>query len=326
MGLPYHWWRNRFCLACPCENSGGLLYQRQSVCNLNIHWDGGWLENNVTITAQASVNAKQLNYWTQIANYFKDYDEHLLFASANEPNVSDATGMAVLLSYHQTFINAVRATSGNNSSRTLVIQGPNTNIDNTNNLMNTMPTDSIADRLMVEVHYYTPWQFCGLTADAGWGKMFYYWGTGDHSATQTDRNATWGEESEVERSLNLMKIKFIYKGIPVVIGEFGAIKRSNTSDPSVHKASREYFNEYVVNSAIQKGIIPIYWDNGASDFGLFYRSTGVVKDQGVINAIMQGATVTAISSAASVDNKVAYTSFRKNKAIYIDKKNKALLS
>ena len=82
---------------------------------INIHWHGGWLENNVTTSAQAAVNAKQKNYWTQIAKYFKDYDEHLLFANANEPNVSDAAGMSVLLSYHQTFIDAVRATGGNNT-------------------------------------------------------------------------------------------------------------------------------------------------------------------------------------------------------------------
>jgi hypothetical protein len=60
---------------------------------------------------------------TQIAHYFKGYNEHLLFDSANEPNVSAATGMSVLLSYHQTFINAVRATGGNDSSRMLIIQG-----------------------------------------------------------------------------------------------------------------------------------------------------------------------------------------------------------
>jgi len=77
---------------------------------LNIHWDNGWLENNVTTSAQSAVNVKQQAYWTQIANTFKTYDQHVLFASANEPNVSDATGMTVLLSYHQTFINAVRAT------------------------------------------------------------------------------------------------------------------------------------------------------------------------------------------------------------------------
>ncbi|HEY1202214.1 MAG TPA: cellulase family glycosylhydrolase, partial [Niastella sp.] len=256
---------------------------------INIHWDGGWLENNCTTSAQSAVNAKQQNYWTQIANYFKNYNEHLLFASANEPNVSDATGMSVLLSYHQTFINAVRATGGNNSSRTLIIQGPGTDIDKTNTLMNTMPTDQIASRLMVEVHYYTPWNYCGLTSDESWGSMFYYWGNGYHSTIEPSRNATWGEESEVERLLGLMKTKFADKGIPVLIGEFGTIKRTNPSDMQVHQASREYFNKYVVSSAKSKGMVPVYWDNGASDFGLFNRSTGAATDQGVINAIMQGA-------------------------------------
>ncbi|WP_222429187.1 cellulase family glycosylhydrolase [Chitinophaga polysaccharea] len=69
------------------------------------------------------VTIGQIALWAQIANYFKNYNERLLFASANEPAVSDATGMSVLLSYHQTFINAVRATGGNNSSRSLIIQG-----------------------------------------------------------------------------------------------------------------------------------------------------------------------------------------------------------
>jgi hypothetical protein len=142
---------------------------------------------------------------------------------------------------------------------------------------------------MMELHYYTPWQFCGLTQDESWGSMFYYWGNGNHSTSEPSRNATWGEESEVERLLGLMKTKFVDKGIPVIIGEFGAIKRTNPSDLSRHLASREYFNRYLVSSARGKGMIPVYWDNGASDFGLFNRSSGAATDQGVINAIMQGA-------------------------------------
>ncbi|MBO9729767.1 MAG: cellulase family glycosylhydrolase [Chitinophaga sp.] len=254
---------------------------------INIHWDGGWLENNCTTSAQSAVNAKQQNYWTQIANYFKNYNERLLFASANEPAVSDATGMSVLLSYHQTFVNAVRATGGNNSSRCLVIQGPATNPDYTYNLMNTLPTDPASNRLMVEVHYYAPWQFCGLTSDESWGKMFFYWGNGYHSTIQPDRNSTWGEESEVERLLGLMKTKYIDNGIPVIIGEFAAVKRSNPTDLSLHLASREYFHRYVSSSAKSKGIIPIYWDAGVAG-GVFDRSTATVSDQGVVNAIMQG--------------------------------------
>jgi len=268
---------------------------------LNIHWDSGWLENRVNKANQTRVNERQNAYWTQIANYFKDYDEHLLFASANEPNVEDAAGMAVLLTYHQTFIDAVRATGGNNSSRTLVIQGPSTDIDKTNRLMNTMPTDQIADRLIVEIHYYTPWQFCGLTQDANWGKMFYYWGKDFHSKTDVTRNATWGEESDVEKLFGLMKTKFGDKGIPVINGEFAAFRQklSPPSDQALHDASIEYFHKYIVNSTISKGIIPFYWD---INMGLFDRSTGRILDRGILNAIMQGAgMITDLSKKKSLD-------------------------
>ena len=255
---------------------------------INIHWDDGWLENNVTTSAQASVNAKQKNYWTQIANYFKNYDEHLLFASANEPNASDATGMSVLLSYHQTFVNAVRATGGNNASRTLIVQGPQTNMGLTNTLMNNLPSDPIGGRLMVEVHYYDPPQFCILTQDASWGKMFYYWGTGYHSTTDVSRNATYGEESYLDSNFNLMKTKFVDRGIPVIIGEFGAPGRtlSPPSDQTLADASRRYWYRYVVSSARNKGLIPYVWD---INMGMYNRSTAAVLDQGVIDAMNQGA-------------------------------------
>jgi len=255
---------------------------------LNIHWDNGWLENNVTVAAQNNVNKKQQLYWTQIANYFKAYDEHLLFASANEPNVTDSVGMAVLFSYHQTFINAVRATGGNNNSRTLVLQGPGTDIVKTNILMNTLPKDQINNRLMVEVHYYSPYQFCLMEKDENWGKMSYYWGKGYHSATDVSRNATNAEEADVETWFGLMKTKFIDKGIPVILGEFSVGKRnlSAPSNQALHEASRLYFYKYIINSSVNKGIIPICWD---VNNGMFDRNTAKVLDQELIDAIMQGA-------------------------------------
>ncbi len=255
---------------------------------MNAHWDTGWLENRVNTANKDIVNKRQQAYWTQIANYFKDYDQHLLFAGANEPNVSDATGMSILLSYHQTFINAVRATGGNNSSRTLVIQGPSTDISNTDKYMNTLPIDQIQNRLIVEVHYYTPWNFCGLNGDASWGKMFYYWGKGNHSTTDVTRNATWGEESDMDKYLGLMKTKFIDKGIPVIIGEYGAFRRqlSYPSSQALHNASIEYYYRYFVKSAMSKGIITYCWDTPG---GLFDRSNATIIDHGVLNAIMQGA-------------------------------------
>ncbi|OIR01149.1 xyloglucan-specific endo-beta-1,4-glucanase BoGH5A precursor [mine drainage metagenome] len=255
---------------------------------LNMHWDKGWLENRVNKTNQVKVNERLQKYWTEIANYFKSYDEHLLFAGANEPDVKDTIGMNVLLSYYQTFINVVRATGGNNSSRTLIIQGPSTDIDHTDKLMNELPKDKIENRLMVEVHYYSPYQFCLMDKDASWGKRFFYWGKNNHSSTDTAHNATWGEENLMEEKFDLMKQKFVDKGIPVIIGEFGAYKRKlpKGSNQKLHEASVEYFQEYLVKAAVSKGLVPFYWD---VNMGLFNRSSGKTLDEKIKQAITKGA-------------------------------------
>ena len=254
---------------------------------LNMHWDKGWLENRVNKANQGIVNKRQRAYWTQIANYFKDYDEHMLFAGTNEPNAHDSIQMSVLMTYHQTFVDAVRATGDNNSSRTLIIQGPATDVEDTYKLMKTMPKDKIADRLMAEVHYYTPYQFCLMENDADWGKKFYYWGKDNHSATEITRNASWGEENDVDKNFGKMKARFVDKGIPVIIGEFGAGKRklSQPSDQALNNASVESYYRQVVKSAVSKGLIPICWDVPG---WLFNRSTGAILDQGIIKAIKQG--------------------------------------
>lgn len=262
---------------------------------LNIHWDGGWLENNCTLDKQEDNNAKQKAFWEQIATHLRDFDEHLLFAGANEPNVDNATQMAVLNSYHQTFINAVRSTGGKNSYRVLVVQGPSTDIAKTNQLMSTLPADELPNRLMVEIHYYTPWNFCGLTEDASWGKMFYYWGAGYHSATDPERNATWGEESTVDANFTLMKTKFVVKGIPVLLGEYSVTRRSSLSGDALtnHLASRAYFLKYVTKQAKANGILPFYWDNGYTGnngCAIFNRNTNTVFDQQALDALVQGAT------------------------------------
>jgi aryl-phospho-beta-D-glucosidase BglC (GH1 family) len=75
---------------------------------VNIHWDGGWLENNILKGKQAAIQAKQKAFWEQIATTLRDFDEHVILASANEPNVENAEGLQELNIYHQTFIDAVR--------------------------------------------------------------------------------------------------------------------------------------------------------------------------------------------------------------------------
>lgn len=256
---------------------------------LNIHWDGGWLDENISKVRQDATNAKQKAFWEQIATTMRDFDEHLMFASANEPPVETAEQMAILQSYHQTFINAVRSTGGRNSYRVLVVQGPSTDIDKTNQLMNTLPTDAVKDRLMVEVHYYTPSQFCILMdGDASWGKMFYYWGAGHHSTIEPERNATWGEESDVIAAFAKMKVKFTDKQIPVILGEYGAYRRGNSKyvpkDLATHNDAVDYWLTYVTQKAVANGVKPFYWDTG----GALDRRNNTVLDQRTISALLAG--------------------------------------
>jgi aryl-phospho-beta-D-glucosidase BglC (GH1 family) len=256
---------------------------------LNIHWDGGWLENNINSQKKDSVNAKQQAFWEQIATTMRDFDEHLLFASANEPAADNAEQMAILNSYHQTFVNAVRSTGGRNSYRVLVVQGPSTNIEKTNDLMNVLPTDPVKDRMMVEVHYYSPSQFCLLMdGDASWGKMFYYWGTGHHSTIEPERNATWGEESDVNSSFARMKVKFTDKQIPVIMGEYGTYRRGNSKyvpkDLATHNDAVDYWLTYVTKQAIANGVKPFFWDTG----GALDRRNNTVLDKRTIDAIIAG--------------------------------------
>lgn len=264
--------------------------ENEMVAILNIHWDGGWLENNCTPDKQEANNEKQQALWTQIAVHFRNYGENLLFAGTNEPNVENATQMTVLQTYLQTFIDAVRATGGNNSYRNLIIQGPSTDITKTNELMTTLPSDPAENRLMMEIHYYSPWNFCGLMQDESWGKIFYYWGSGYHFNDPV-RDANWGEEEYVNNQFALMKAQFIDKKIPVIMGEYGAVKRTlNTqAEQDAHEASRRYYLTYVTQRAKAAGMIPFYWDNGAAESRLFDRATATVADQQTLNALMNGA-------------------------------------
>lgn len=256
---------------------------------LNIHWDGGWLDENINKIKQDSINAKQKAYWEQIATAMRDFDEHLMFASANEPPVDNAEQMAILASYHQTFVNAVRSTGGRNSYRVLVVQGPSTDIEKTDNLMSTLPADNVQNKMMVEVHYYGPSQFCILLdGDASWGKMFYYWGAGHHSTIEPDRNANWGEEDYVNNTFVKMKTKFIDKGIPVILGEYGAYRRNGAShvpaDLITHNDAVDHWITYITKQAIVNGFKPFWWDTG----GALDRQNNTVKDQRTMDALVAG--------------------------------------
>ena len=245
---------------------------------LNDHWDGGWLDDQMKDTSATTIEKNKsilTALWTQIANTFKDYDEHLLFAGMNEPPADNQASTNNVIQYNQAFVDAVRATGGNNARRILVVQGPSTNIDHTCQYMaGKMPTDITDGKLAVEIHYYNPWQFWGMEQDESWGKVFFYWGKGNH-LSGSSHNATWGEESEMKSQLQKMKTNFVDKGYPVVIGEFGANWRDLSSLPSEsqekHNASiKAHYRELHRLCKEMGGMVPMTWDTN-------YRSQNGTK-------------------------------------------------
>jgi endoglucanase len=182
--------------------------------------------------------------------------------------------------FNQTFVNAVRATGGNNAARHLVVQGYNTNIDWTVSYA-VVPTDTVASRLMMEVHYYDPYDFTLNASSAIW-----QWG-----ATATDPNATetWANEAYVDGQFQKMKTRFVDQGIPVVLGEFAAISRTNISGA---EAYRTKWDQYIAHSAFTHGAVPMYWDAGSTannGTGLFNRSTAAQVYPALIGTIVGAA-------------------------------------
>ena len=252
---------------------------------INIHWDGGWMQP--TYANQTAVNSRITKFWTQIATTFKGYDDYLLFAGTNEVMVDGNYGTptveyyTVQNSFNQTFVNAVRATGGNNAVRHLIVQGFNTNIDHTINFA-TIPTDSATKRLMMEVHFYDPYNFTlNETSSTIW-----QWGK---NATNASATETWANEAYVDAQFQRMKTKFVDQGVAVVMGEFGAISRTDISGA---EAYRTYWDQYITHSAYTHGMVPVYWDNGGTgnhSMGLFNRSTGVQIYPTLVSTIVNAA-------------------------------------
>ena len=265
---------------------------------INIHGDGyntidgGWLLCNGK--NQTEIKKKYKKVWKQIAERFKNYDEHLLFESMNEEfdgsysepnkeyyqNIND---------YNQIFVDTVRKTGDNNTKRWLIIPGWNTNIDYTaGDYGFKLPTDQYRDksidkeeqRIMISVHYYSPWDFCG-----GENGVITQWG---NEADDPSKTSTTCDETYMKNQLNLMKTTFADKGYPVFIGEYGSIDK--TSYDSENEYYRAYFARKLCQLSRKNGCIPMYWDNGYNGvhgFGLFDRKTCEVTQPVIIDAIME---------------------------------------
>ena len=197
---------------------------------VNDHWDGGWYGMFGSESAETRALAMEAykGMWQQIAERFRDYSDYLIFESANEElgtrfdensplycsdsvvtYLNDDERYALTNEINQTFVDVVRATGGNNATRFLLIAGYGTNIDQTCDDRFQMPKDTAVSKLMVSVHYYDPWSYCGASSAV--------------SATK------WGKVSDYEYlDQQLAKMtKFTEAGYGVVIGEYGALPCSD---------------------------------------------------------------------------------------------------
>lgn len=253
--------------------------------------DGGWLLCNSS--DQTTIRAKYQKCWEQIANRFKNYDEHLIFESMNEEfdgsyNTPNTTYYSNINQLNQIFVNTVRQTGGNNDKRWLLIPGWNTDIEfTTGNYGFSLPTDNYLSstiatgqkRIMISVHYYNPWDFCGNDSSS-----ITQWGS---KATDSSKVASYGDPSNMNSLFQKLYTSFTSQGYPVIIGEYGAIDKS--AYDSVNTACRADFASKVCTYAKNYGCIPMWWDNGvtgANGFALFNRYTYAVTQQSIIDAIM----------------------------------------
>jgi len=267
-----------------CVNDGMYV-------EINRHHDGN---DDFHLTAEKLDSAKAVHkaIWEQVATKLRDFDEHVMFASYNEPNANDLPSSTVLYDLHQIFINAVRSTGGKNANRTLVLQAPNTSLD----LMNYfapggipgMPVDQVKDKLMFEFHWYAPANFCILGGDASWGKEWRYWGKNFHSTTDPTHNSAAGsEEDYVQSNMQWAKKNFVDKGIPVLIGEFGVEYHAShcptPADSILSLTSTAHFFAEIVRSARVNGLSSFLWA------GVINRGTETIDNKQQLDSLRVGA-------------------------------------
>ncbi|WP_306207580.1 cellulase family glycosylhydrolase [Actinoplanes sp. RD1] len=266
---------------------------------INMHGDGyktvtgSWLICDAA--DQATIRDKYQKVWQQIATRFAGYDDRLILESMNE-NFDGQYGNPTepcysnINAYNQIFVDTVRRTGGNNASRWLLVPGWNTNIDHTVGSGFVLPTDQNRSpsvpageqRIMISVHYYDPWDFTGQE-DA----TITQWGAG---ATNPAKKSVWGQEDYLDGQLKKMYDRFVTRGYPVFVGEYGSIDKT-TYDSASNRYRADYARA-VVAAARKYGAATAYWDNGWNGqhgFGLFDRSSATVTQQGIIDAIMSAA-------------------------------------
>lgn len=275
---------------------------------INDHWDGGWYGMFGSESAETRALAMEAykGMWQQIAERFRDYSDYLIFESANEElggrfdensplycsdsvvtYLNDDERYALTNEINQTFVDVVRATGGNNATRFLLIAGYSTDIDQTCDDRFQMPKDTADSKLMVSVHYYDPWSYCGASSAA--------------SATK------WGKVSDYEyMDQQLAKMtKFTEAGYGVVIGEYGALPCSDglkDNTLAYHTAFLDACTKYNLTnclwdcSGLYKRVSQTFADD---DILAMYQEKRQANEEGQDYADVQAAAAAEAAAAAA---------------------------
>lgn len=224
---------------------------------INDHWDGGWWGMFGAKDENTRAEAWKLyeNMWTQIADYYKDYDSHLIFEGGNEElgdrfndidnpviklegaTLSKDECYALSHDVNQKFVDIVRASGGNNEKRFLLIPGYGTDLTQTLDDRFIMPDDTIEGKLFLSVHYYTPWNYCGTTGENRWG-------------TQRDVE---------EMNTNLKNLStFVDQGYGIILGECGVLP---TSAGELKPDWQNWYANFLANCDLY-GYVPVNWNTG----------------------------------------------------------------
>lgn len=235
---------------------------------VNMHHDGAdskfWLDIK-TAAKNPDVQKQILEQvgamWGQIADKFKDKGDFLIFEAFNEihdggwgwgANRNDGGKQYKCLNeWNQAFVNAVRASGGENTDRILGIPAYCTNVDIAIDSF-VFPEDTAKDRLMISVHCYDPYDYTLAAKKSEWG----------HTA-DASRKVNGDNEADLRKVFEKIYDNYISKGIPVYMGEFGCVNRATARE----QAFQQYYLKYYAKLSKTYGVPSIIWDNGAKGAG-----------------------------------------------------------
>ena len=220
---------------------------------INVHHDTGhegWICADAD-TYKTDVE-NLLNIWKQVAAYFKNYSDKLLFESTNEILNTNNNwdwntawkDFRVVHDMNQQFINTIRKTGGKNKNRYLVMStwGASSDSCQIEQMFYKKFKDTAKDRLILSVHNYM------------------------------------SSESSIDTVITSLESYSKKYDIPIIIDEFGTNSR-------VESSTRISSAEYYVKTAKKAGITCFWWDNG-SDFALLNRHTYKWKNKTLVDALV----------------------------------------